>query len=141
MPFFCFCFFLSETTEKGAAHKIWLLRKQVRKRTVDIEYYFLLKPNHPTRAVKKFLSSRLLLKSRWLWTSHQGDKFLRAEASRDILKFRVSGMPFPEFFKRYFPPQTPCCFVRIHVHARLGTMSSKCPRCSTTSHSSNVSQI
>ena len=50
---FFFCFFLSETTEKRTAHKIWLLRTQVRKRTVEMEYYFLLKPNHPTRAVKK----------------------------------------------------------------------------------------
>ena len=48
-------------------------------------------------------------------------------------------MPFPGIFKRYFPPRTPCCFVRIH--ARLGTMPSKCPRRSTTSHGSNVSQI
>ena len=35
-------------------------------------------------------------------------------------------MPFPGIFKRYFPPRTPCCFVGIH--ARLGTMPSKCPR-------------
>ena len=48
-------------------------------------------------------------------------------------------MQFPGIFKRYFPPRTPCCFVRIH--ARLGTMPSKCPRRSTTSHGSNVSQI
>ena len=27
-------------------------------------------------------------------------------------------------FKRYFPPQTPCWFVRIH--SKLGTMQSKC---------------
>ena len=100
MPFFCF--FLSETTEKRTAHKIWLLRTQVRKRTVEIEYYFLLKPNHPTRAVKKFLSSRLLLNSRWLWTSHQRHKCLTAKASRTFLKFRVLGMLFPEVFNRYF---------------------------------------
>ena len=36
--------------------------------------------------------------SRQLWTSHQRHKFLRAEASRDILKFRVSEMVFPEVF-------------------------------------------
>ena len=35
-------------------------------------------------------------------------------------------MVFPEVFKRYFPPRTPCCFVRLH--ARLGTMPSKCLR-------------
>ena len=37
-----------------------------------------------------------------------------AEASRDILKFRVSEMAFPGVSKRYFLPQTLCCFVRIH---------------------------
>ena len=72
-----------------------------------------------TRAVKKLLSSRLIM----IWKSHQRHKFLRAEVSRDILKFRVSEMPFPGVFKRYFPPRTPCCFVRIH--ARLGTIESK----------------
>ena len=79
------------------------------------------------------------MKGRWLWNLHQRHKFLRAEASRDILKFRVSEMAFPGVLKRYFPLQTPCCFVR--KHARLGTMPSKCPRRSTTSHGSNVSQI
>ena len=54
-----------------------------------------------------FLSSRLIVNSRWLWNSHQRHKFLRAEASRDILKIRVSEMAFPEVFKRYFPPWTP----------------------------------
>ena len=53
------------------------------------------------------------------WNSHQRHKFLRAEASRDILKFRVLEMPFPGVFKRYFPLQTPCCFIR--KHERLGT--------------------
>ena len=51
---------------------------------------------------------------------HQRHKFLRAEASRDILKFRVSGMTFPGVFKRYFPLRMPCCFVRKHT--RLGKM-------------------
>ena len=41
------------------------------------------------RAVKKFLSSRLMMNSRWLWNSHQRSSFVRAKASRDILKFRV----------------------------------------------------
>ena len=130
MPFFCF--FLLETTEKRTAHKIWLLRTQVRKRTVEIEYYFLLKPNHPTRAVKKFLSSRLLLNNRWLWNSHQRHKCLTAKASRTFLKFRVLGMLFPEVFKRYFPLRMPCCFIRIHHFARLGTMLLKCPSHSMT---------
>ena len=70
---------------------------------------------------------------------HQKPKFLRAEASRDALKLKVSEMAFPGVFNGYFPPRTPCCFVRIHT--RLGTMPSKCPRHSTTSHGSNVSQI
>ena len=77
------------------------------------------------RAVKKVLSS--------------GHKFLRAKASRDILKLRVSIMVGPGVFKWYFPLQPPFCFVRIH--ASLDTMVSKCPRRSTTSHGSNVSQI
>ena len=46
------------------------------------------------------------MNSPWLWNSHQRHKFLRAEASGDILKIRVSEMAFPEVFKRYFPPQT-----------------------------------
>ena len=46
-----------------------------------------------------------------------------AEASRDILKFRVSEMPVPGAFKRYFSPWTPCCFVRIY--ARLATSAVK----------------
>ena len=33
----------------------------------------------------------------------QRHKFLRAEASGDILKFRVSKMVFPGVFRRYFP--------------------------------------
>ena len=47
------------------------------------------------------------MNSRWLWNLHQRHKFLRAEASRDILKFRVSKMTFSGVFKRYFPPLTP----------------------------------
>ena len=59
------------------------------------------------RAVKKFLSRRLVMNSSRLWNSHQRHKFLRAEASRDILKFRLSEMAFSGVFKRYFPPWTP----------------------------------
>ena len=62
------------------------------------------------------------MNSRQLWNSHQRNKFLRAEASKDILQFRVSEMAFLGVFKRYFPLRTPSCFVR--VHARLGTMLS-----------------
>ena len=43
---------------------------------------------------------------------HQRHKFLRANASRNNLKFRVSEMAFPGVFKRYFPLQMPCCFVK-----------------------------
>ena len=82
-------------------------------------FQFSSSSSHPcllsSRAIKKYLSS--------------------TEASRDILKFWVSEIAFPEVFRRW----TPCCLVRIH--ARLGTMPSKCPNHSTTSHSSNVSQI
>ena len=91
------------------------------------------------RAVKKFLNSRLIMNSRRLWNSHQRHKFLRAEASRDILKNRVSEIVFPEVFKRYFAPRTSGCLVRIHT--RLGTMPSKCPMRSKTSPSLNVLQI
>ena len=79
------------------------------------------------------------MNSKQFWNWHQRHKFLRVEAARDILKFRVSGMAFPGVFKRHFPPRTPGCFVRIL--SRLGIMPLKCPRRSTTSHGSNVSQI
>ena len=95
-----------------------------------------LQKNNECRAVKKFLSRRLIMNGRRIWNSHQRNKFLRAEASRDILKFRVLEMAFPGVFKRNFPPRTPCCFVRIH--ARLGIMLLKCPRRSKTSHGSNL---
>ena len=89
------------------------------------------------RAVKEFLIRRLVMKSR-LWNSHQRHKFLRAEASRDILKFRVSEMAFSGVFKKYFPLWMPCF---SSGYTRLGIMPSKCPRHSTASHSLNVSQI
>ena len=89
------------------------------------------------RAVKTFLSSRLIMNGRRLWNSHRRHKFLRAKASRDILKFRVSEIVFPGVFRRYFPPWTPCSFVRIH--ARLRRMPSKCLRLSKTSHDSHIS--
>ena len=50
------------------------------------------------KAVKTFLSSLLIMNSRQLWNLHQRHKFLRVEASRDILKFRVSDMAFPRAF-------------------------------------------
>ena len=38
------------------------------------------------------------MNSRWLWNSYQRRKFLRAEASRHILKFRVLEMVFAGVF-------------------------------------------
>ena len=78
------------------------------------------------------------MNSRRLWDSHQRQKFLRAEASRDILKFRVSEMAFSGVFKSYFPPRTPCFFRENtrKTSARLGTMPFE-----MTSHGSNFSQI
>ena len=90
-------------------------------------------------AVKKFRAGRLIMNSRRLWNSQQRQKCLRAEASRHILKFRVSEMAFPGVFKRYFPLRMLCCFVKIL--ARLGTKPSKCRRHSMTLHGSKLSQI
>ena len=70
------------------------------------------------RAVKKFSTSRLVMNSRQLWNSHQRNKFLRAEASKDILQYRVLEMAFLGVFKRYFPLRMPCYFVRIHARLR-----------------------
>ena len=42
------------------------------------------------RDVKKYSSSRLIMNKRWLWNSHQRHKFLRDEASRDILRNGIS---------------------------------------------------
>ena len=42
------------------------------------------------------------MNSRWLWNSHQRHKFLRGKASRDILKFRASEIPFPGFSRGIF---------------------------------------
>ena len=80
--------------------------------------HFTVQYNRP--AVKKFSSSSVIMNSRWLWNLHQRHKFLRAEPSRNILKFRVSEIAFPGVFKRYLPLRMLCCFVRILV--TLGTM-------------------
>ena len=61
------------------------------------------------------------MKSRpWLWNSHQRHKFLRAEPSRNILRFRVSEMSFPGVFKRYLPATSPywqpCMWSIIDLH-------------------------
>ena len=46
-------------------------------------------PSEPFRAFKTFLSRRLIINSGQLWKLHQRHKFLKAEASRDILKFSL----------------------------------------------------
>ena len=58
------------------------------------------------------------MNSRRLWNSYQRHKFLRAKASRDILKYRVSEIAFPGVFEKYFPPRTPSCFVGISRRSR-----------------------
>ena len=80
--------------------------------------HFTVQYNRP--AVKKFSSSRVIMNSRCLLNLHQRHKFLRAELSRNILKFRVSEMAFPGVFKRYLPLRMLRCFVRILI--TLGTM-------------------
>ena len=77
-------------------------------------YYCYIREAWP-RAVRKFLSSRLIMNSRRLLNSHRRHKFLRAEASRDIVKFRSLEMVFPGVFKRYFSPRTPCRLVRMYA--------------------------
>ena len=58
------------------------------------------------------------LSKSWVMNSRPGfgthtkvTSFLRAGASRDILKIRFLEMAFPGLFKMYFLPWTPCCFV------------------------------
>ena len=48
-----------------------------------------------SRAVKKFLSSRLIMNSKQLWNLRQRHKLLRTEASGEVLKSSVSEMAFP----------------------------------------------
>ena len=50
------------------------------------------------------------MNSRRLWNLHQRHKFLRAEASRNILKLRVLEITFQGVFKTYFPPRMPLLF-------------------------------
>ena len=50
------------------------------------------------------------MNSRQLWNWHQRLKFLRAKASRNILKLRVSEITFQEVFKMYFPQWMPLSF-------------------------------
>ena len=98
-------------------------------RTVNLIYK--QKRNQASRAVKKILSSRLRM-SRRLSNSHQRYKFLRSEASRDILKL-VSEIAFPEVFKRYFHCR--------HTRKARNNAVEMSQAFSTTSHCSNVSHI
>ena len=83
--------------------------------------------NHPkckelvvAQSRQQVFNSRQIMNSRQLWNLYQRNKFIRTEASKDILKFRVLEMAFPGFI---FPPWMPgCCFVRIHI--RLGTCNA-----------------
>ena len=71
------------------------------------------------------------MNGRRLCNLHQRYKFLRAKASRDILKIRVSEMAFPHHF------------VLSENTCKTGNnaLLLKCPRRSTTFHGSNVPQI
>ena len=86
------------------------------------------------RAVKKFLSGRLIMCSRQFWNSHQRHKFLRATETRDIVKIRVSEMAFPGVFKRYFPQEFPIpsvgeygYFLELHNIFKIILVQSSCP--------------
>ena len=94
-----------------------------------------------TRAVKKFLSGSLIMNSRQLWNLHQRHKFLRTEASRDILEFRVSETPFPGVFKRYFST-TDAMLLRQNT-CKIGNNAVEMSQVFhyMTQYSSNVSQI
>ena len=54
------------------------------------------------QSCQKVLSSRLIINSRQLWNSHQRHKFIRAKASRDIWKIRVSEMAFSGVLRGIF---------------------------------------
>ena len=45
--------------------------------------------SHNNKTRGGLIMGRLIMNSRWLWNSHQRHKFLRAEASRHILKFSL----------------------------------------------------
>ena len=89
------------------------------------------------RAVKKFLISRLIMNSRR--NSQQRLELLRAEASRDILKIRVSEMAFPGVFKRCLPPRTPPLF-RQNTY-KTGNNVVEMSQAFHDIASSNISQI
>ena len=55
------------------------------------------------RAVKRFLSSRLIMNSRRFWNSHQRHKLLENQGIWEHFEIQSFEMAFPEVFKRYFP--------------------------------------
>ena len=61
-----------------------------------------------------------------------------AKASRDISKIKSFGNGISRCFQEVLSTTNAMLFC---LHPRLGTMSLKCPRPSTTSHGLNVSQI
>ena len=73
------------------------------------------------RAVKKFLSSRLIMNSRWLWNLHQRHKCLRPEPSIIGTFWKLESWKW-----RFQRLSQGICLVRINT--RLGTMPSKCPK-------------
>ena len=72
------------------------------------------------------------MNSRWLWSSQQRHNLLTAEASRDILEFRVLKTPFPGVFKRYF--STADAMLLCQNTCKTGNYATK------LSHLSGVSQ-
>ena len=63
---------------------------------------FLKRSFTKIRAVKKYLSGRLIMNSRQLWNSHQTHKFLRAEAIRDISNLESQKCHFQGFSRVFF---------------------------------------
>ena len=66
----------------------------------------LMKRVFEKQGCEKFLSRSLIMNNRRFWNSHQRHKFLRAEASRDILKIRVSELVFPGFQEKFSTADT-----------------------------------
>ena len=78
------------------------------------------------RAVKKFLSRRLVMNSRQLWNPHQRHKFLRAEACQGHFEIQSLRNGIFGGIQEVFSTVDAMFFLRIH--ARPGIMPSKCPR-------------
>ena len=102
--------------------------------------------NHPKReelvvaqSRQQVFKSKQIMNSRQLWNLYQRNKFLRTEASRDILKFRVLEMAFPGvlFFHHGCRDVVLSEYTQDWKHAML----SKYLRHSITSHGSNVLHI